>query len=1024
MKLQRDLLLFQFLTYGLGGGFPALAAALKDTDIGRRGDGQSHWFGVLEGRASRLRAPLDLDALRRYDLNILQHEATLAGRRSGFQLKFFQYLALLYAELFLDRLVTDRAQLLLDLEAFRAARFPHRAAVTAGDLSKLAFWMATGSGKTLLLHINYLQFLHYRPFKPANILLLAPSRGLADQHLCDLEQSGLPACHALAGCAGYAGIQVLEITKLYKPQSGQSGPRSGESLPTDHFEGPNLLLVDEGHKGTATQTDAAEERAWRTIREALAENGGFTMEYSATFAQVAELDPLLHAEYARCIVFDYAYRSFYADGYGKDYWVANLQDQPDGSHEDLLLMGGLLAFYQQWRAFHEQRTALRPYLIEPPLMVFIGDKVSAGKAPEVLEVIRFLDRVSAGVDWAEGLADRVLSGCSGLNRPPDGADCFADRFPYLRGLNRSPPQIVADLRRDLFQGSGGLSLHLIRRAEGEIGMRVRNSPKDCYCGVVNVGDAPALLKRVAAETRIPVEEDDTIAESLFKGLDEPDSTLAFLVGSKKFLEGWSSWRVSTMGLLKVGQNAGAQVLQLFGRGVRLKGWQFSLRRSTALPGEHPGFLPLLETLNIFGLRAKYLETFLNTLRREDLEPPVVLTLPIKVRDGLPQAGLSYPRVRDGFHFRDLTIRLDPARLPGIQLNLMPQLGIGDKDGYHKTAQGPAWGQLSERAMALLPIEDLYRHALAHKARKDWGNLYLSRDGIKGFLRRAAYLAAPPEVLAPRSPKDLRLLTQAARVLIEKGIDRFYLQCQRAEETRNAQLDLFNEDHPNVPRVGEAKVAAYELRVPPKLVAQVKKIIEDEAKRLQEDTGEPLPRLHLDQHIYAPLLLQAVAADEDEEVVKSVPSGLVGSERRFVLDLRAFWERERDAPDWSGIELFLMRNLPKTGIGFFQTGGFFPDFLLWMRRGDRQALAFVEPHGIVHQEAEKLDMLGFIRGDLAQHVEMPLMAFIVTDTKLAQVKWLTGGDQEKREDLRKQHVLMMDQADYLGPVLREMRATLA
>ena len=29
------------------------------------------------------------------------------------------------------------------------------------DLKKLAFWMATGSGKTLLMHMNYRQYLHY-----------------------------------------------------------------------------------------------------------------------------------------------------------------------------------------------------------------------------------------------------------------------------------------------------------------------------------------------------------------------------------------------------------------------------------------------------------------------------------------------------------------------------------------------------------------------------------------------------------------------------------------------------------------------------------------------------------------------------------------------------------------------------------------------------------------------------------------------------------------------------------------------
>ena len=52
-----------------------------------------------------------------------------------------------------------------------------------------------------------------------------------------------------------------------------------------------------------------------------------------------------------------------------------------------------------------------------------------------------------------------------------------------------------------------------------------------------------------------------------------------LIGSKKFTEGWSSWRVSTMGLMNVGQGEGAQIIQLFGRGVRLKGHCMSLKRS-------------------------------------------------------------------------------------------------------------------------------------------------------------------------------------------------------------------------------------------------------------------------------------------------------------------------------------------------------------------------------------------------------------------------------------------------------------
>ena len=59
--------------------------------------------------------------------------------------------------------------------------------------------------------------------------------------------------------------------------------------------------------------------------------------------------------------------------------------------------------------------------------------------------------------------------------------------------------------------------------------------------------------------------------SLFHEINKPHSTVNLLIGSKKFTEGWNSWRVSTMGLMNVGKTEGSQIIQLFGRGVRLKG---------------------------------------------------------------------------------------------------------------------------------------------------------------------------------------------------------------------------------------------------------------------------------------------------------------------------------------------------------------------------------------------------------------------------------------------------------------------
>jgi len=126
--------------------------------------------------------------------------------------------------------------------------------------------------------------------------------------------------------------------------------------------------VDEGHKGSGGE-------AWRKYRDALGKTG-FTFEYSATFGQAlsaARNDPLT-AEYGKAIVFDYSYRYFYEDGYGKDFRILNLQDETDEAKTDLLLLGNLLSFYEQQCLFDEQDEVLRPYNLEKPLWVFVGSR--------------------------------------------------------------------------------------------------------------------------------------------------------------------------------------------------------------------------------------------------------------------------------------------------------------------------------------------------------------------------------------------------------------------------------------------------------------------------------------------------------------------------------------------------------------------------------------------------------------------------------------------------------------------------
>ncbi|MBC7262192.1 MAG: restriction endonuclease subunit R, partial [Chloroflexi bacterium] len=392
-------------------------------------------------------------------------------------------------------------------------------------------------------------------------------------------------------------VQVLEITKLVEQKRG-----GGVSVPVEAFEGHNLIFVDEGHKGAGGQ-------AWRGYRDALGKTG-FTFEYSATFGQAlsAAGDDELTKEYGKAILFDYSYRYFYGDGFGKDFRILNLRDNTNDEQTSILLLGNLLSFYEQLRLYEEHGDEIRPYNLEKPLWVFVGSTVNAvytenkRKRSDVLTVVWFLYKVLQDRAWAVATIEKLLKGKSGLVAP-DGSDVFLERFKYLTELGETPAALYNDILRRVFNaaGSGGLHLADIRGSQGEIGIKAAGA--DDYFGLIYIGDTLAFKKLVGEQAPEITIEEEAISGSLFDDINRPDSRIHVLIGAKKFMEGWNSWRVSNMGLLNIGRQEGSQIIQLFGRGVRLKGKGMSLKRSSALPGSHPRHIGLLETLNIFAVRA-------------------------------------------------------------------------------------------------------------------------------------------------------------------------------------------------------------------------------------------------------------------------------------------------------------------------------------------------------------------------------------------------------------------------------------
>ena len=576
------------------------------------------------------------DTLPTYDTNIKKHLSAINNKRTQpIVLRYFQYLALLYTEIFLDCKFNRPGELLRQLNTFVQKRNDMRAPsdamdteFTDSDLEKLAFWMATGAGKTLIMHINYHQYLHYCKETLDHVVLITPNEGLSEQHIRELENSDI-RCQRFnvdgnRFLSNHNALQVIEITKLVEEKTA-----GGLSVPVEAFEGNNLIFVDEGHKGSGG-------KVWRAYREALAKTG-FTFEYSATFGQAlaAAQNADLLDEYGKAIAFDYSYRYFYGDGYGKNFRILNVKHDEETQTETLLL-ANLLSFYEQRRYFKQNTDAVRDYGLESPLWVFVGSKVNVvytenrQSRSDVLNVIRFLHRFLRNEgNWAIDTIEKILNGNSGLS--DNGIDVFHDRLNHLRELRETPAQVYSGILDEVFHtnASGALHLQDVRNAQGEIALKTTHGR--CEFGLIYIGDTPAFKKLVDSDNAgIETDSEDVLTESLFRNINTLDSPINILIGAKKFIEGWDSWRVTTMGLLNIGRQEGSQIIQLFGRGVRLRGKDMSLKRSAALDGEHPLNLPLLETLNIFAVRANFMAQFRDYLTREGVEPddPVQLEIPI------------------------------------------------------------------------------------------------------------------------------------------------------------------------------------------------------------------------------------------------------------------------------------------------------------------------------------------------------------------------------------------------------------
>jgi len=1038
MRFEKQLVLNKYFQSLLGiDDFNELRNKLKDTEEGYDSQGRSYFVDVLIGLKPKWE-----DLLLRYDEAIKEYVEKLrqSRRQPNFNLKYFQYLAVLFTEIFLDEYYNNRKRFLKELNEFlEQFNLENRTQIThftEKDLKKLAFWMATGSGKTLIMHINYLQILKYSKNKWDNIILITPNEGLSKQHYEELRLSGIP-------CKLYDGnidnlktknkeVLIIDIHKLTEEKKGE-----GVSVDISYFDGKNLVFIDEGHKG-----QKSEEQKWKKLREEIGKNG-FLFEYSATFGQVIGKNKDLLEEYAKAIVFDYSYKYFYTDGYGKDFYVYNIQAKKEGKRElyseeqqNLLLTAGLLSFYEQLLIFEKHKEELREYNIEKPLWIFVGSKVTGkGLNSDVVRVIQFLDKITKDENYLKENVNKILKGKSGLI-DNEGNDIFKNKFEHIKKLGVE--EIVEGIYQKVFGGKGRIELYEIKNADGEIGLKTATGEK--YFGVINVGDVSSL-KKLIKESEIEV-KDDHLSQSLFFGINESNSHINILIGSKKFIEGWNSWRVSNMGLINIGKGEGPQIIQLFGRGVRLKGKGYSLKRE-----ENPDYtLKVLQTLFIFGLNADYINAFLTTIEKEEVDYEEVV-IPIKFNKSEDWEGKIYTiKTKEDFDFLEHPIKLtiDENILKNIKIDLRPKITIahGLKVGNVDTVVDSL--DIPDNYFELVDWDSIYSEIINYKIINGMFNLLIDKEVLKRIIFSKNYkvfIAESPELKIENSGNKptlkitsfdgLKKVHNLILMVLKDYIHKFYRREEKRKTMDHLEVEplTIKEHSVMFPENNEIVI-----KIPRKLTDDIAEVIKQ--LRKYNPTNGTIPDLwkkwesfivHFDNHLYTPLVIWS----KNKEEIKSIPVKLNKGETQFVDDLRIFLNRHKQL--LGSTDIFLLRNLSRKGIGFFISSGFYPDFIIWVKNGNRQNMIFIDPKGIRNIGNFNDDKIQLcvsyikeienkVREELKKRGEsanLILDAFIISVSPYNDIKPTFGEGKYTKEEFEKHNIFFQEDYAYIRKIFKKI-----
>lgn len=472
-------------------------------------------------------------------------------------------------------------------------------------VNRASFWMATGSGKTLVIVklIELLDYLIRNGIIPKrDILFLTQRDDLINSFIKHVDEYNrgrlrkiivdeLKSFHARKA---NPHLYDRENILVFFYRSDLISDKKGHKLlnyENYHNNGKWYLILDEAHKGDN------EESKRKQIFIVFTKNG-FLFNFSATFTD--EFD-------VASTIFRFNLSDFIREGFGKHIAIMETQTSSfkrkeieftiEEKKEIVIKLLILTAFLRK----------IKDNRYPSPLAVVLVNTVNKKDADLKLFFKELFRIAQEGIseDTFIRLRNGLFNELKGIKFWNEENRLDIDDIFELSHLT------IGDFYKYFFSSDGPSGIEILFHPENkqEIAFKLKNA--DEPFALIRIGDVVNWLKELSDKVEIRQLFEN---EDFFLNIDEREN-ISLLAGSRSFYEGWDSPRPSVITYINIGtKDAQKFILQSLGRGVRIKlserGTEYRKRKNLK---------KALETLYVFSTKRREVLSVINeTLKSETM----------------------------------------------------------------------------------------------------------------------------------------------------------------------------------------------------------------------------------------------------------------------------------------------------------------------------------------------------------------------------------------------------------------------